>query len=130
MSQKTIKISTRILTIILALLFVLSASMKLFQSPSVTAQATAMGMNSLTFRLLGVVEILGVVLFLLPRTGVVGSLLLIAYMGGAIATHLQHGQPVGMAVAIEALLWITVVLRFPEFTHRLLPSRHKHLGKE
>lgn len=81
-----------------------------------------MGIDANTYRLIGLVEILALLLFIVPRTGVMGSLLLIAYMGGAIVTHLQHQQPVGMAITIQALVWITAVVRFPELRQRLFPA--------
>lgn len=59
-------------------------------------------------------------MFLIPRTAVLGTLLLVAYMGGAIATHLQHNQPLGAAMGIAALVWIVAALRLPELTSRIL----------
>jgi hypothetical protein len=35
-------------------------------------------------------------------------------MGGAMATHLEHQQPVVIAITVQVLLWITLALRFPE----------------
>ena len=36
-----------------------------------------------------------------------------------IATHLQHQQPAGMAIAVQMLLWITLAVRFPQFLKSL-----------
>ena len=122
MSQKAINASGWVLTIILALLFGMSAFLKLSQHEDALGQAASMGIDANTYRLIGLVEILALLLFIVPRTGVMGSLLLIAYMGGAIVTHLQHQQPVGMAITIQALVWITAVVRFPELRQRLFPA--------
>ena len=122
MSQKTISIAGWVLTIVLALLFTMSAFMKLSQNEAAQAQAAALGLSGATYQIIGLVEILALILFLIPRTGVVGALFLIAYMGGAIATHLEHGQPVTMAVAVQVLLWIATALRFPELLQRLRPA--------
>jgi hypothetical protein len=40
-------------------------------------------------------------------------------MGGAIATHLTHGQSVAGPAVIEAIVWIAAVVRFPELTDRI-----------
>lgn len=125
MSQKTIKRSGWILTILLGLLFALSAFMKLSQNETALAQAASLGIDADTYRLLGIVEVISLVLFIVPRTGVLGSLLFIAYMGGAIASHLQHQQPITVAVIIQVLIWIAVAFRFPELLQRLFPAVQK-----
>ena len=125
MSQKTIKTTGWILTITLALLFAFSALMKLTQNEAAVAQAASVGIDAGTYQLIGVIEIFALVLFIVPRTGVLGTLLLIAYMGGAIVTHLQHQQPIAMAVIIQTMVWITAVVRFPELRQRLLPATQK-----
>jgi hypothetical protein len=73
-------------------------------------------MNKL--KLLGVVEIISVLLFIIPRTGILGTLLLAAYMGGAIATHLEHRLPLFLPIIIQCLVWITAAIRFPELSKR------------
>ncbi|HLN95107.1 MAG TPA: DoxX family protein [Flavobacterium sp.] len=123
MSQKTIKISGWVLTIILALLFTMSAIMKLTQNETALAQASAFGFDATTYLFIGVVEIISLLLFLIPRTAVIGFLLLVAYLGGAIVTHLQHQQPIAIAVIIQMLLWVTAFLRFPELKQRLVATQ-------
>lgn len=119
MSQKAIKITGWVLTTLLALMFSMSAFMKLTLNATALEQAAALSIDTGIFRIIGVVEIVSVVLFLAPRTGVAGALLLIAYMGGAIAAHVMLKQPLGVVVLIEALIWITAALRFPELGQRL-----------
>ncbi|GAB2770884.1 DoxX family protein [Rhabdobacter roseus] len=123
MSQKVMKTTGWVLTLVLALLFTMSAFLKLTQNETALAQAAAIGIGASTYQLIGVIEVISLILFIVPRTGVLGSLLLIAYMGGAIVTHLEHQQPIAMAVAVQVLLWITAALRFPELRQRLLPTR-------
>src|SRR5690554_6841798 len=122
MSQKAIKITGWALTVILALLFTMSAFMKLTQNETALAQASSFGMDATTYQFIGIIEIISLILFLIPRTGLLGTLLLVAYMGGAIVTHLQHQQPIVMAVAIQILLWVTAFIRFPELKQRLFST--------
>ncbi len=122
MPKKINKIAGWVLTILLGLLFAISAFMKLTQNEAAITQAASMGFDANTYRLIGIVELTALVLFLIPRTGILGSLLLIAYMGGAIATHLQHSQPIVMAVSVQALVWIAFVLRYPTVFQQLFPA--------
>jgi len=121
MSPKAIKITGWVLAILLGVLFAMSAFMKLMQNKTALEQAAAVGLDATTYLCIGVIEIISLVLFLIPRTGVLGTLLLAAYLGGAIATHVQHRQPVLMPVIVQMVLWITAVIRFPELKQRLLP---------
>ena len=124
MSQKTIKIVGWVMTIILAFLFIMSAFMKLTQNETALEQATSFGIDARTYQIIGLVEIISLVLFLIPRTAILGTLLLIAYLGGAIVTHLQHQQPIAMAIIIQIFLWITAFVRFPELKQRLLSTEN------
>lgn len=124
MSQKAIKITGWVLTIILGLLFTMSAFMKLSQNETALAQASSFGIDAATYRFIGIIEIISLILFIIPRTGILGTLLLAAYLGGAIVTHLEHNEPIAVAVILQAILWITAVVRFPELLQRLLVNNN------
>lgn len=123
MSKKTIKITGWILTIILGLLFTMSAVMKLTLNETALAQASSFGIDATTYQFIGIIEIISLILFIIPRTGVLGTLLLVAYLGGAIVTHLQHQQSIAMAIIIQMVLWITAFIRFSELKQRLIPTK-------
>jgi hypothetical protein len=65
--------------------------------------------------LIGVEELLTALLFLIPQTSSLGVLLMSAHYGGAIATHLQHGEELqSIAPALILLIaWIGYYLRYP-----------------
>lgn len=123
MTDKTKKIINWVLTGLVAFIFIGSAMGKFFANEEALNMAQAMGLSSSTYKLIGAVEILSIALFIFPRTGVLGTLLLAAYMGGAIATHLEHAQPIIAPCVIQAFLWIVAVVRFPELKQRLLGSQ-------
>lgn len=123
MTQKAIKITGWTLTIILGLLFAMSAFMKLTLHETAVAQASSFGIDGTTYQFIGVIEITSLILFIIPRTSVIGMMLLVAYLGGAIVTHLQHQQPIAMAVIIQVTLWITAFVRFPELRQRFIPIK-------
>jgi hypothetical protein len=109
---------------ILSLLFAFSASafLKISQNPEAIAGAEAIGISAQSYLMIGIVELVSVLLFLIPRTSVVGALLLIAYMGGAIATNVQTDQPLLMVIIVEILIWIAAWLRNPELGYKLFKS--------
>jgi len=61
-----------------------------------------------------------ILLFIFPRTGILGTLLLVAYMGGAIATHLEHGQSIVVPCVIQTIVILISFYRFPELVNRML----------
>lgn len=123
MSKKAIKITGWAMTIILGLLFTMSAFMKLTQNETALAQASSFGIDATTYQFIGIIEIISLILFIIPRTGILGTMLLVAYLGGAIVTHLQHQEPIAVAVIIQILLWITAYVRFPELKQRLFYNK-------
>ena len=83
----------------------------------------------------GILEVLAAILFIIPRTGVIGSMFLSAYMGGVIATHLEHDNNIAFGIGFQVVVWITAFIRFPELTARLFgtlpppPSAPKQLDQ-
>lgn len=124
MSQKTMNITGWGLTIMLGLLLGMSAFMKITQNETAVAQAAVIGIDAGTYQVIGIIEIFSLILFIIPRTAIIGTLLLVAYLGGAIVTHLQHQQPILIAVIVQIVVWITAFIRFPELKQRLLPAKN------
>jgi hypothetical protein len=62
---------------------------------------------------IGVLEVAIALLYLIPRTSFLGSILLTGYLGGAVVTHLRVGEPWFMPVVIGVVAWIGVALRTP-----------------
>jgi hypothetical protein len=107
------------LTALIGLIFIGSAVGKLMPGTGASDMATQMGITVGTIKALGTVELISVLLFIFPRTGVLGTLLLTAYMGGAIATHVIKGLPLMAPAIIMAVLWLVAIYRFPELKKRI-----------
>ncbi|MGH7964070.1 MAG: DoxX family protein, partial [Candidatus Binatia bacterium] len=75
---------------------------------------------------LGIVLLACTVLYLIPRTSVLGAILLTGYLGGAVATHVRVEDglfPVFFPVIVGALLWGGLVLR-DDRLRSLIPLRN------
>lgn len=126
MNTKTRNIIGWVLTALIAAFLLFSASGKFISNPQTEAMMTGMGLSPDETHIIGVLEILSLILFVIPRTGVLGTLLLSAYLGGAIATHMEHNETAGgpiAAVIVEVVVFITAAIRFPELTQRLMGRR-------
>jgi hypothetical protein len=60
---------------------------------------------------IGVVEVAIAALFLIPRTAFIAAVLLSAYLGGAVATHVRINQPFWFPIVIGVLAWVALGLR-------------------
>ena len=120
MNPKTKNIINWVLAGLVAFIFLGSAGNKLSGSEEVVKMAESFGISADHFRMIAIVELIAALLFLYPRTGLLGTLLLTAFMGGAIATHVEHGQSFMAPAVILAFLWIVSVIRFPEMLDRIL----------
>ena len=119
MTDKTKKIIYLVLTGLVAFVFIGSAMGKFTADSKALEMAASFGLDASTYKMLGVIELMSVILFVIPRTGLLGTFLLAAYMGGAIATHLEHEQSIAAPCIIQSFLWIVTFVRFPELSDRL-----------
>jgi hypothetical protein len=74
---------------------------------------------------IGVVLIACVLLYALPRTAILGAMLLTGYLGGAVATHVHAGDPLSHVlgpVLFGVLVWGGLYLREPRL-RALVPLR-------
>ncbi|MGT2465008.1 DoxX family protein [Mesorhizobium atlanticum] len=66
-------------------------------------------------RLIGAIGLISTALYALPRTSMLGAILLTAYMGGAISTHVRIGNPLFshtlFGVYLGVILWGGLYLR-------------------
>lgn len=95
---------------VLVLLF--SATMKFVKPPAVVEGFGKFGYPAHLITVLGIVEVGCTIVYLIPRTSVLGAILLTGYLGGATATHVRIGDPAFVApVVFGMLVWLGLFLR-------------------
>lgn len=97
-----------------SLMLVGSAAAKFAHVPKLVTEFAAMGFDNKRLMFVAILEIVSAAAFLIPATRSFGLLLVSSYMGGAIATHLQHGQTIAQPSFVLALVWLGAWLRHPE----------------
>lgn len=103
----------RVITALACLPFLPSAYFKFAMTEEVVQGLEKMGFQSSIAFPLGVVELLCVLLFAIPRTSVLGAVLLTGYMGGTIVTHWRVNDPFVLNIIIGLLIWLGIYLREP-----------------
>ena len=101
-------------------LFMLGASALPKLAGMAVAQQTMDALNwpNAPLMLIGVLEAIATVLFLIPATGLLGAVLMMAILGGAMATNLHGGAPLYshtlFGIYLGIVMWLGLILRDPK----------------
>jgi len=69
-----------------------------------------------------IVELACAIVYAVPRTSVLGAILLTGYLGGATATHVRAGEPFYFPVIVGVVIWAGLFLR-DDRLRALMPLR-------
>jgi hypothetical protein len=108
-----------------ALFLLFDGLMKLVKPEPVVKATVELGYPESVILGLGIVLLACTVLYLIPRTAVLGAILLTGYLGGAVATHVRVEEglfPIAFPVVFGAFLWGGLYLR-DERLRSLIPWR-------
>lgn len=102
----------RVLSVLPALGLIMSAVMKLRADPEMVAAFTGHhGYPEGVLIVLGLVELGCTLVYWVPKTAVLGAVLLTGYLGGAVATHVRVGEAFVAPLLFGVLLWAGLFLR-------------------
>jgi hypothetical protein len=83
----------RILSALVSLFLVMDGVMKVMMLPIVVEGTKKAGYPEGSMFGIGCVLLACTLLYLIPRTSILGAILLTGYLGGAVATHVRIGDP-------------------------------------
>lgn len=112
--SKAILWTSYILQGIIVLMFLMGAVQNLMQSEMAVKGATDMGYPDSSVLYLGVVLFVATLLYAIPKTTILGAILLTAWLGGAVATHVIHKDPLLnllFPILFGILVWLSIWLR-------------------
>ncbi len=120
--SKAARVTGYILTALPVLMLLFSGTMKFIPSPQLNE-----GFKHLELPVgfafgLGILELTCTIIYLIPRTAVLGAILLTGYLGGAILCHLRVGDPYFLQFIFGVALWGGLYLRDPRLRD-LIPLR-------
>ncbi|CAN5670578.1 DoxX family protein [soil metagenome] len=108
-----------------ALFLLVDGVMKLVKPAPVVEATVRLGYSENVIVPLGIVLLVCTVLYLIPRTSVLGAILLTGYLGGAVATHVRAGEglfSIVFPVIFGGLIWLGLYLRDAQL-RALIPLR-------
>jgi DoxX-like family len=117
----------RILSGLPAAFMLFDGGLKLFRPAPVVKATLRLGYAESVIVGLGIVLLASALLYVIPRTALLGAVLLTGYLGGAVATNVRVGAPlfnITFPVFLGALLWGGLWLR-DQRLRELLPLRQQ-----
>ena len=121
--SKTALWSGRVLSAIPCLMILFGSVLKFMRVPSVVEGFQRSGMPERLILAVALTELTCVVVYLIPRTSVLGAILMTGLLGGATITNLRMGDPsFPVPVILGMMAWGGLYLREPRLRH-LIPLR-------
>jgi hypothetical protein len=125
-TSKTALWASYVLQGIVVIMFLMGATMNLLQTEEAVTGATAMGYPKESVLFLGIVLLIGTLLYALPKTLTIGAIILTGWLGGAVATHVIHKDPVFnlvLPVIFGIIIWLSIWLRNERLKALVLNSK-------
>lgn len=116
----------RVVTGLVATFLLFDAACKLLLLPMVLEASAKLGFTPTSIFCIGLVLFVSTILHLVPRTALLGAVLLTGYLGGAICTHVRSGDgafPIAFAATFGVLVWVGLYLRDARVSALLQPKR-------
>lgn len=105
----------RVLSAIAALFLIMDGGMKVMRAAPSVEGTVALGFPEGSVVGIGVLLLACVAVYLVPRTALLGAVLLTGYLGGAIAVHVRLGNPLFthtlFPLYVATMVWGGLALR-------------------
>ena len=121
--MKWTRISLWVMTILAAIAFLLAGIPKVAAVEIWREQFAGWGYPEWFLRAVGLVEVIGALLLVVPRTALVGALVLAVVMAGAVYTHVANGEGTAFLRPLIFIFVMTMIIRI-----RLTLSRIRAAG--
>ena len=125
-SSKKMKITGWVLSILAILLLLADGFAKLLKPEPVVQATLQLGYPESTITTIGILVIICVIIYAIPKFSFLGAILLTGFLGGAIATHFRINNPLFshtlFPVYVLLFIWLGLYLRSASLRKLLLNS--------
>ena len=113
----------RIISVLVVLFLLFDSAIKVLKLAAAVDGTVQVGYPATVVRPLGIVLLACVILYVIPRTSILGAILLTGYLGGATATMVRLSNALfWMPIAVGVLAWLGIFLR-DDRLRTLIPLR-------
>lgn len=113
-APKTALWSGRILSALVVLFTLFDGVAKVMKEPHVVQASAQLGYADRLIPVIGIILLICTVIYVIPRTSILGAVLLTGYLGGAVASQMRIGNPLFETVfpiIFGVLIWLGLFLR-------------------
>ena len=118
--------TSRVLTTLVTLFLLMDLTMKVLRVPVAVEGTVKLGYSAAVLVPLGLIQLVALALYLIPRTSILGAIIWTGYLGGAVATHVRVADPLFshslFPVYLGVAIWLSLWLREPRL-RALVPFR-------
>ncbi|QRR00998.1 DoxX family protein [Dyadobacter sandarakinus] len=104
-------IAGRVISGLCALFLLFDAVMKVIKESHSMEGSVALGWPADAVQGIGIALLISTILYIIPRTSILGAILITGYLGGAIAVMIMAGQSLYFALVLGILVWAGLYLR-------------------
>jgi hypothetical protein len=115
-----VELAGKIISALCILFLLVDAIMKVIKHPISVDGSAQLGWPVDQVQNIGIALLVATILYIIPRTAILGAILLTGYLGGAIAIMVRAGQPLYFALTFGVLVWAGLYLR-DEKLRKLIP---------
>jgi hypothetical protein len=120
----------RVLCALVILFLLFDSSLKIARARAAVEGTVKLGYSDSVIVPIGIILLICTILYAIPRTSVLGAILVTGYLGGAVATNVRAGLPMAgyilAPVYVGILAWLGLYLRHSQI-RRTLPLLHDDL---
>lgn len=95
----------RIISALPVLMLLFSGIIKLMKPAALVEEFVRLGYPENLIVGIGILELFCTVVYVIPRSSILGAILLTGYLGGATATHVRIGDPFFIPIVLGVLIW-------------------------
>jgi uncharacterized membrane protein (UPF0182 family) len=121
----------RIISALVVLFLLFDSITKVLKVRAVIEASAQLGFPVSAIVTIGVILLVCTVLYVIPQTAVLGTILLTGFLGGAVAANIRIGNPIFntlFPIIFAALAWTGIFLREPRLS-TLVPLRKRDLPR-
>ncbi len=117
-----------VISTLAVLFFIFDGVTKVLKIPAVVQSNLDLGYQESQVAGIGILLLVCTLIYVIPQTSILGAILLTAYLGGGVATHVRAGSPlfpILFTIIFGVLVWLGLYLREPRL-RELAPLRKRN----
>ena len=109
--SKSSLLAGRIISIICILFLLFDAIAKILKESHSVQGTVTLGYSKNMVTVIGTILLISTIIYIIPRTAILGAILITGYLGGAVAIMMRANQPAYFPIVFGILVWLSLYLR-------------------